>query len=106
MRYVRVEVDREDSLTRISNVVLPWEVPVLQAMYPPGAVRVVDNADAYAERKVDGPEAEYNRLIERYGNDGEGVSFVARAFGPGHVGVQALARMMQESQAPTAGLLS
>ena len=106
MRYVRVEVDREDSLTKISNLVLPWEVPVLQAMYPPGAVRVVNDADGYAERTVDGAEGEYKRLLERYGDDDNGVSFVARAFGAGHIGVQALAKMMQETQAPTAGLLS
>lgn len=85
-----VIIDR-DMVLKPSMLAWNWEVPVLQAKYGDGRVRLLEAV----EKEVDGlPDAtsEFSRLGTAYGADtgGSNLPFVELAYGRGKPGIDAL----------------
>lgn len=99
MFYAQVRVLRSE--LSISNELLaPWEIPVLQAAYPDGAVR---EEGPRKEVSIEVPEvaAEMDRLIKRYGIDTEtGTPYAVAAYGMGQMGMRNLESEIKRALKP------
>lgn len=84
-----------DMVTKVGKQVWSWEVPVLEAKYGGGKVRLQDTAEIEIQALPD-PAEEYQRMGRAHGKDsgdgGTNMSFVELAYGRGVVGLKALAK--------------
>lgn len=98
MRFVELKIDRSVELSLV-NTFLPWEVEIVMAIHPQGQVQVLGEKDYPAYEPVsDSVEAEYNRLVTRFGTDTDTrIPFVTTVYGQGAEGIKALKRAMDEA---------
>jgi hypothetical protein len=82
-----------------------WEAAVLEAVHGTQALTVGPRSKVKGRVLPETAEVDYQRLLVRYGADEvSGVPFVAQVFGLHGVGLQNLARTMEQSMVPTSRL--
>lgn len=98
MKFVELKIDRSVELSLV-NTFLPWEVEIVMAIHPQGQVQVLREVDYPLYEPVsDSVEAEYNRLVTRFGTDTDTrIAFVATVYGQGAEGIKSLGRAMDEA---------
>lgn len=97
--YAQVKVLRSELSTN-NELLAPWEIPVLQAAYPEGAVREEGPRKPVEVEAVDA-KAEMDRLIKRYGIDTEsGTPYAVAAYGMGQMGMRNLESEIKRAMKP------
>jgi hypothetical protein len=95
MKLIELILNRtdHDSLTK---QIPPWEVPVMQVVF--GAEKTQILRELEDERPYPAADAEYDRLVRRYGVDREdtGSEFVALVYGIAPLGAQRLATAINQ----------
>ena len=78
-KYVVAIIER-DIAEKIPVTVLLHEIPVLEMVHAKAVIRPADIDPLIKSRKVE-LEEEYERLVNQYGADENGVPFVERVYG-------------------------
>lgn len=95
MIFRELEIKRSPELSLV-NTFLPWEVEIVMAIHPQGQVQVLREVNVPDYEPVsESVEAEYNRLVNRFGQDSDSkIPFVSTVYGQGREGLAALSRAM------------
>lgn len=84
-----------DMVTKIGKQVWAWEVPVLEAKFGDGKVRLLDEAEIEVQSKPD-PAEEMARMNRAHGKDtgdgGTNMTYCELAYGRGKAAINALAK--------------
>jgi hypothetical protein len=76
----------------------PWEVPILELVHTPGAVKII--GESRCNLRCPTPEDEYERLLGKYKHDKETlIPRVQTVYGSGAFGIEKLATQMAEALA-------
>jgi len=92
-------IDR-DMVTKIPKAVWLWEVPIIEAKFGEGRVQI-RGVEQHEIKALPDAETEFDRLTRCHGFDdgsnGTNRSYLEMAYGPGKVGMKALADAIKES---------
>lgn len=106
MRYQNVRVTRSEAHI-LETAFLPWEVPMLQALYGAENVVLGDMIDVErrdksgAPKPAPTPESEFDRLVAVYKSAEEGgVPLAHQVYGAPPTGVRALMKAMEDATPP------
>lgn len=97
MKFREVRVLRSELSSHV-EAVAPWEIPVLQTIFPVEAIVLLGEITD-SERDVPDANDEMDRLIRHYGMDNEsGVPYATQAYGMGQMGIRNLEKEIKAAR--------
>lgn len=97
--YKHVIIER-DTMTKISKLVAPWEVPIYRSQYGDEKVEILDKDETVPIDELPDAQEEYNHLRQIFGTDPDTKqSLVELVYGRGEQAVKALEAAIKASVA-------